>query len=174
MTDFTPRPTVYKGIKMRSRLEAGFAAWLDDRTTFPWKYEPCAFATEDGQYLPDFLLDGVWFEGGVRRAYVEVKPPPHFASGDDEDDGGAWERREAVWHQMGTIWASEPDALLLIAGPGHLDFLYDDSHLRQPWPLEGCVWTVCRGGVCGVAIPASPESQPWPTNWWKGRRPDGA
>ena len=55
MTKHKPRPTVYKGIQMRSRLEAGFAAWLDGRF-IKWHYEPCAFADERGQYLPDFEL----------------------------------------------------------------------------------------------------------------------
>jgi len=69
------RPTIYNGIKMRSRLEAGFAAWLD-RHHFEWEYEPYALATEDGQYLPDFVIHNVfaaWRSEPV-TVFVEVKP----------------------------------------------------------------------------------------------------
>lgn len=51
-TTMRPRPTTYKGVQMRSRLEAGFARWLDHMKT-PWTYEPRAFTAIDGwQYLP--------------------------------------------------------------------------------------------------------------------------
>lgn len=49
------RPTIYKGIKMRSRLEADYAAWLD-KVGWSWEYEPQCFASEDGQWLPDFAV----------------------------------------------------------------------------------------------------------------------
>jgi len=38
-----PRITVYRGIEMRSRLEALAAAYLD-RHGFAWEYEPICFA----------------------------------------------------------------------------------------------------------------------------------
>ena len=47
------RPTVYKGIEMRSRLEADYAAHLD-RSGVKWEYEPTCFAGPKGQWLPDF------------------------------------------------------------------------------------------------------------------------
>lgn len=64
-----PRPTTYKGIQMRSRLEAAYAQSLDNRQPQPpvWDYEPECFADETGQYLPDFALHGGY-------QYVEVKP----------------------------------------------------------------------------------------------------
>lgn len=49
------RPTKYRGIQMRSRLEASIAQWLDAEGV-DWTYEPEAFASEEGQYLPDFEL----------------------------------------------------------------------------------------------------------------------
>lgn len=55
MSEFKARPTIYKGIHMRSRLEAGFAGWLD-RSNIEWEYEPFAVGDEHGQYLPDFVL----------------------------------------------------------------------------------------------------------------------
>lgn len=60
------RPTVYKGIQMRSRLEAHAASRLD-HVGIPWEYEPDCFASEAGQCLPDFKLFGKPF-------YLEVKP----------------------------------------------------------------------------------------------------
>lgn len=59
------KPTVYKGIKFRSRLEARWAAMFD-QLGWTWEYEP----EIDGAYIPDFLLHGT----GDRRVYVEVKP----------------------------------------------------------------------------------------------------
>lgn len=59
------RPTVYKGIRMRSRLEALYAAGFDD-DGIPWEYEPECFADDTGQYLPDFRFSGV-------DDYLEVK-----------------------------------------------------------------------------------------------------
>jgi hypothetical protein len=66
-----PRPTVYKGIKMRSRLEARFAAYLDN-TGDEWVYEPRAYADERGQYLPDFEILCKRCKKPCR--FVEVKP----------------------------------------------------------------------------------------------------
>lgn len=61
-----PRPTTYKGIAMRSRLEAAWAEQFDAWGQ-AWQYEPQCYASEEGQYLPDFLLT----PGSV---FVEVKP----------------------------------------------------------------------------------------------------
>jgi hypothetical protein len=90
------RSTLYKGIQMRSRLEADFARWLDLGGR-PWRYEPQCFADERGQYLPDFeqcLSDDV-------RLYIEVKPA-NFP--DDQI--------EPLLKQMTIIWSSQPDACL--------------------------------------------------------------
>jgi hypothetical protein len=65
------RPTTYKGIPMRSRLEAAYAASLD-REHQDWEYEPECFANEQGQYLPDFLIKCGWHP--MDWTYVEVKP----------------------------------------------------------------------------------------------------
>lgn len=62
------RPTVYRGIQMRSRMEADHAAFLDD-AGFTWRYEPRAYGSQDGQYLPDFELIGL-----DQPTFVEVKP----------------------------------------------------------------------------------------------------
>lgn len=73
MTNFKARPTVYKGIQMRSRLEAGFAMWLDEEGLI-WEYEPKAFAGERGQYLPDFAVEMSVDGAAPRTGYIETKP----------------------------------------------------------------------------------------------------
>lgn len=73
------RPTLYKGIQMRSRLEADFAGMID-RQGWEWAYEPECFASEGGQWLPDFRImakDG-------NPIYVEVKPFGFLAAWGDE------------------------------------------------------------------------------------------
>lgn len=47
--------TVYKGIKMRSGLEAEFAKQLDE-AGIPWQYEPRRFNLSWCTYVPDFYL----------------------------------------------------------------------------------------------------------------------
>jgi hypothetical protein len=86
------RPTTYRGIPMRSRLEASVAAELDRTLPGRWEYEPRAFADESGQYLPDFVVDG--------SMYVEVKPTIELALRATE--------------RMQIIWSSEPEAILVI------------------------------------------------------------
>lgn len=93
------RPTTYKGIRMRSRLEARVAAGLDSSADgAPWKYEPRAFANEHGQYLPDFEIEGL-----ARPTFLEVKPTIDAALG--------------VLERMQIIWDSLPNATLWILVP---------------------------------------------------------
>lgn len=96
MPNLTPRPTIYKGIAMRSRLEAHFAARLDS-LGLVWEYEPCAFGDESGQYLPDFRITT---RSGARW-YVETKGPLVL-------DPALLQRR------MEVIWASDHEARLFL------------------------------------------------------------
>lgn len=89
------RPTTYRGIRMRSRLEARVAASLDSVMPGAWEYEPQAFANERGQYLPDFR---VTVPSG--HYYLEVKP--------------TLERALLAMERMQIIWDSEPGATLLV------------------------------------------------------------
>jgi hypothetical protein len=90
------RPTLYRGIRMRSRLEASYAAHLD-ATTGPagWEYEPECFAGPGGQWLPDFRVGG---------AYVELKPSDllHRPPGSTDK----------VLRDMTVAWLSEPGCAL--------------------------------------------------------------
>jgi hypothetical protein len=95
-TALKARPTTYNGIEMRSRLEARVAAFLDERG-IAWEYEPRAFGTKRGQYLPDFRLTTFL----NRPLYLEVR-------GTVDDVHKLLEIR----HQMEIVLASEPDATL--------------------------------------------------------------
>jgi hypothetical protein len=110
------RPTVYRGVQMRSRLEADFARQLDE-WDLQWTYEPQCFASTEGQYLPDFLVE----HKGGRTEYVEVKPASLF---DFEDYGGEVVHDEEAYpgaevdpvlRRMTIIWDSEPEAILHLA-----------------------------------------------------------
>lgn len=74
--DYRPRATTYNGIRMRSRLEASFAQWLDS-LSLEWEYEPMCYANETGQYLPDFIVKNVnvlFDEPDIKDLVIEVKP----------------------------------------------------------------------------------------------------
>lgn len=96
MNEIKARTTMYKGIKMRSRLEADFAAFLD-RAGAEWEYEPICFAGPTAQWLPDFrakVPDGGW-------TYFEVKPE---SLPDDQID--------PTLERMTVAWLTEPRAIL--------------------------------------------------------------
>lgn len=126
MTFTRGRPTTYKGITMRSRLEASFAAWLDVHH-FLWKYEPLCFADETGQYLPDFYVTR-----GADRAFCEVKPP--------RADTGA------ALHRMHVIRSSTPTAILNVVVPTGV-------YPHQGWAVAGKCREV---GGCSFCDPTAP------------------
>lgn len=161
------RPTVHRGVQMRSRLEAGFAAWLDG-AGIRWDYEPCAFSSGAGQYLPDFRLHDVPILGypDGTPIYVEVKPTL---------DG------LTAAPQLRVIWKSEPRAVLLIATPP------DDGDLGAPsafiqarivLPVSlgapaTCVALWCKSTPVdgderlGLAVPYDAVGGPWAGKWWQ-------
>lgn len=109
-TPLKARPTTYKGIEMRSRTEAAYAAHLD-AAGITWEYEPRCFADETRQYLPDFLILDLRYP-----TYVEVKGahPPK-------------EEVEAIKKRMEVIWASEPDAFLMLVVTSTGDVFHADG-----------------------------------------------
>ena len=52
-------PTVYKGIKFRSRTEARWAV-VFDALDADWEYEPEGLDLDDVWYLPDFVIHNFW------------------------------------------------------------------------------------------------------------------
>lgn len=97
------RETLYRGIKMRSRLEADYAAYLDQRD-FEWEYEPTCFAGPDGQWLPDFRSNNI--------VYTEVKPVYLLERQPSENAPDVVERIDKLLRQMSVAWLSEPHAYL--------------------------------------------------------------
>lgn len=72
-------PTMYKGIQMRSRLEARWAAFFDV-VGWRWSYEPPEFPG----WIPDFKLDTAG-----KLLLVEVKPAERL-----DDEHGTEARRD--------------------------------------------------------------------------------
>jgi hypothetical protein len=90
-----PTRTEYRGVVMRSRLEADFARHLDAKRV-EWTYEPAVFRCPGERgYLPDFRL----IHNG-EETYVEVKPTIAQAV--------------AAMDRVICIWDSRPDALLVV------------------------------------------------------------
>lgn len=95
------RPTTYRGIRMRSRLEALYAASIDGLPA-AWAYEPQCFANQAGQYLPDFVLRWT-LNDPWDVEYVEIKPTRQAA--------------ETAVERMRIILDSEPEAILSVRYP---------------------------------------------------------
>jgi hypothetical protein len=130
------RPTIYRGIRMRSRLEAHVARWLETHPNFrPWEYEPTCFAGIVGQYLPDFVLHHPTFD-----SYIEVKPLT-VREGELED----------AMSRMPVIWESQPAALLAIQ-------LWDQRHDPPRLPISLYCGPLRRGQDWSVNI------HPWATS----------
>lgn len=74
-------PTLYKGYRFRSRLEARWAVFFDAMGV-KWEYEPEGFALSNGMYyLPDFYLpdQNLWIEvKGVTSTVDEDKVTAFF------------------------------------------------------------------------------------------------
>lgn len=63
--------TQYKGYAFRSRLEARWAVYFDERG-FDWEYEPQGYEINGLKYLPDFRVDGRYLEVKRKDAF-EIK-----------------------------------------------------------------------------------------------------
>lgn len=160
LTSIPARPTTYKGERMRSRLEAGFAAWLDSER-ISWEYEPECFASEQGQYLPDFRLvdvPGDYGSNGDRGPfYVEIKPAM----------AGAQVITDAC-RRMEVVWASHPNATLAVMGPHDLCFWGFPITVGQRWGVGA--WTQCHFGCELLAIDAYDRSTS--VDWTSQHCPD--
>jgi len=86
------KPTEYKGVLFRSKLEATWARFFDV-IGVEWEYEPCQLPG----WIPDFLIDGWWL--------AEVKPFPVTGS-------------HAVRHEPFGKAIRDFDTVLLGEGPG--------------------------------------------------------
>ena len=70
LENIAPKPTVYRGITFRSRLESRWAVYFDT-LRLKWSYEPYPIKLSGGHtYTPDFLVMGAVKHKGL----WEVKP----------------------------------------------------------------------------------------------------
>jgi hypothetical protein len=133
------RPTLYKGVRMRSRLEADYAAALD-RAGRRWKYEPTCFAGENAQWLPDFRAA---FGDTGTDVYVEVKPAGIMRDLDAQGPPAFERYADEILTRMSVAWLSEPDALLMLvlwtygADDADLSVLGMRNVPWQAWHAEG-------------------------------------
>jgi hypothetical protein len=140
------RETLYKGIRMRSRLEADFAADLD-RQGYRWGYEPTCFAGPDGQWLPDF---GCTFANDDDWAiFDEVKPAEPLMKHAPGSVAYA-EHVDTQLRRVAVAWESAPDACLRLTfwrygGPAYLTLFcrrrghpwrasFDGQPMEMIWP----------------------------------------
>lgn len=109
---FKARKTLYKGVEMRSRLEAGFAQWCD-QSCIPWEYEPHALGGEQGQWLPDFKLKVLWQCGGFElwHLYVEVKPKGWTETADAIRLSSYWRNLAEKTSDFAKMIVATPDGL---------------------------------------------------------------
>jgi hypothetical protein len=75
------KPTIYKGVPMKSALEAKTAAALERvglRINIDFTYEPLRFADDQAVYTPDFHIGWIPIEGAPTfsgsEAFVEARP----------------------------------------------------------------------------------------------------
>jgi hypothetical protein len=108
MTATSGRETLYRGVKMRSRLEADYAANLD-RQQYRWAYEPTCFAGPGGQWLPDF---GCTFADDKDWViFDEVKPAEPLMKHLPASIAYV-QHVDAILQRMAVAWESKPDAYL--------------------------------------------------------------
>jgi hypothetical protein len=140
VTEVIPaRATTYKGVRMRSRLEADYAAYLDAQGK-RWEYEPECFASENGQWLPDFAVE---IAGGPCVRLTEVKPAGPLQA----QLPNTWayvEHVDSILKRMTIAWASKPDAFL------HLTFWEygeDAAYLDVYSAAQGAPWFAATAGA---------------------------
>lgn len=131
--DIPARPTLYKGIRMRSRLEADFAAFLD-RHGDQWEYEPQCFGSDSGQWLPDFSIT----ETTGSPVYVEVKPYGLIAEWRSE--GELYARVNSLMQKMLVARESVPECHLWLAFweyGGEVMVLLMNHYSDPSWMVSG-------------------------------------
>lgn len=135
------RPTTYRGIEMRSRLEATVAAHLDD-WGYDWKYEPRAFADRHGQYLPDFVI----YINGKFKLVLEVK-------GEMVMDDDPFQRMRAVWSSEPQAWLAIVEAETIKDGYWAIEGFPRSMFLLKLPDLDahcGGIFGLCRCGTVGI------------------------
>lgn len=69
---FRSIPTIYRGVRFRSRTEARWAMFFD-ALHVEWQFEPVGYTDGATPYLPDFWLPGVTARSKPGGVFFEVK-----------------------------------------------------------------------------------------------------
>lgn len=118
------RPTLYRGIRMRSRLEASYAAHLDaDAGLYTWSYEPDCFAAPAGQWLPDFRIE--YTTNPIDWEWVELKPAGMLKGKKPHEIRALI---DSIIQRMETAWATSPHITLSL-----VFWEYDGSKQIRIW-----------------------------------------
>jgi hypothetical protein len=168
VTVIAARKTSYRGVLMRSRLEADYAAHLD-RHGYEWEYEPIVFAGPAGQWLPDFRYR-CRGESESPTWYVEVKPVSHLDCKPGENYWARLARIDELLSRMAMTWLTEPAAMLV------LDW-WEYGRGDSVTAVYGCrsqAW-LCTGDLpFAVAWPGMGQVQNWPPGTAAAQAGDGA
>lgn len=125
------KPTVYKGIEFRSRLEARSAAAFD-RRGWRWRYEPDTYVAGRTGYIPDFRLAN---DAG-EEFWIEVKSSLTQVDDDHKARQFARETRDEVLygyegdsflHRPADVWESE-----MWVAPLHLAYIDSARRVLEP------------------------------------------
>ena len=133
-------PTAYKGINMRSRLEARWA-WMFDAMGVRWEYEPIDCAG----WIPDFRL---WPEG-CSPVLVEIKPVSEFPQ-----DVAKKVEAAAPISADGRARTSEHDSILIL-GSGPFRSISDPDtggHGLEPSFARAVGWNLNGAGCMPVLM----------------------
>ena len=112
-------PTVYAGVRMRSRLEATWAAFFD-LIGWRWSYEPIDL---DG-WIPDFAIETGWAEAVLAEAAMLA------AEGDGRSWAPRYRCRESVPVQTSSTSWSTPPAPPCYVCDGFSDFEWQHEEAR--------------------------------------------
>lgn len=138
-------PTVYRGTRFRSRLEADWAREFD-ALGMEWRYEPKLFNFHNGAaYLPDFYLPG-------QRIFVECRAPDRPSM-----------RKPAM------LLKTSRRPVLLAAPDGHFALFSPEQHFIEML-FESC-WSsfeYVMENYSSLAVPASDALDFGRNYFWNG------
>jgi hypothetical protein len=145
---------------MRSRLEAGFARWLDV-SGVKWEYEPFALSGDHGQWLPDFHLHDVWWMDPTLLALdtmsvlVECKPVAP-----DEALIARIARTSSIEGDEYMRVIAWPDSMLWVApSPDGEPFTIPVHTMLARSPDSDTTWL--------AFVTAGFGTRPWQGEWWR-------
>jgi hypothetical protein len=140
-------PTIYRGVKFRSRLEARWAEFFD-MIGVGWEFEPEGYTLADGSlYLPDFWLAHIRCRGKEGGLFFEVKPSSPT---------------EGERHKANLLaWGSQKPVVVVerSPGPGCTESFLEFVGGLEGWQDEGLSLARCDNcGQVDIGFYASHES----------------